>query len=283
VNGTGRREPRSGPGDMRCSGRDILALARGMGGQTEHAGHGSMYGVSSAAPAALRHGLGTPDGSAPGHAGDWERRESTPGGRGLDGTAGGPLALNFSGTRMADGTPFAGWPKEGAKNSVNQKVYRLLLPETVMNPPIEWIGEGFCGQSLEQVSSPETSAHRPGPEGAPIKMALSAGRLVHFNHDRHQPVLRMYQHPNLEFARESGHSLGQSETGFGRHRPASMQHFEREDICEWGAPGGYGANNAGRQSSRHQFISTNVLSPSGESKSDYDIYVEAGRPAGFQG
>ena len=35
-------------------------------------------------------------------------------------------------------------------NPVTQKTYRILLPEIVMNPPVSWIGEGFCGNSIEQ-------------------------------------------------------------------------------------------------------------------------------------
>ena len=26
----------------------------------------------------------------------------------------------------------------------------LTLPEAILNPPVEWDGDGFCGQSIEQ-------------------------------------------------------------------------------------------------------------------------------------
>jgi len=55
--------------------------------------------------------------------------------------------------------------KKGAVNKVQQKVYRLLLPESIMNPPVNWIGEGFCGQSLEQQFTQNTIP-LPGPDGS---------------------------------------------------------------------------------------------------------------------
>ena len=44
-------------------------------------------------------------------------------------------------------------------NPVTQKTYRILLPEIVMDPPVSWIGEGFCGNSIEQQYAP---LHLPG-------------------------------------------------------------------------------------------------------------------------
>ena len=72
------------------------------------------------------------------------------------GTSGGaPVDFSFK----MPGYSSAGWDAFGtfAKNpsfpdgnKVTQKCYRLLLPEAVLDPPVSWIGEGFCGQSVEQ-------------------------------------------------------------------------------------------------------------------------------------
>ncbi len=31
-----------------------------------------------------------------------------------------------------------------------QRLWRLTVPDAILNPPVSWYGEGFCGQSLEQ-------------------------------------------------------------------------------------------------------------------------------------
>jgi len=36
------------------------------------------------------------------------------------------------------------------ENPTKQRLYRLTFPDAILNPPVTWRGEGFCGQSLEQ-------------------------------------------------------------------------------------------------------------------------------------
>jgi len=40
--------------------------------------------------------------------------------------------------------------RKKAINPVEQRLYRILLPDSFLNPPVHWMGEGFCGQRLEQ-------------------------------------------------------------------------------------------------------------------------------------
>jgi len=201
--------------------RDILALAREWAARPSMLATGSMYGVSSAArqPYATEwarlmvlllamQGLG-------------KKGVNTWGGASM----GPPADLSFKFFGYSDG----GWDtfslvaKEGAKNSVNQKVYRLLLPETVMNPPIEWIGEGFCGQSLEQQFT-RNICPQPGPEGAPIKMLYRQGGSYISTMTDTKPVHSNVPASESGICRESGHSLAKRDR-LCRHRPAGMQQF----------------------------------------------------------
>ena len=77
---------------------------------------------------------------------------------------GAPLDFNFKmpGYASAGWDAFATVAKKPAfpnDNKVTQKVYRILLPEAILNPPIHWRGEGFCGvyfdQNLKAMTYPE--------------------------------------------------------------------------------------------------------------------------------
>jgi anaerobic selenocysteine-containing dehydrogenase len=59
-----------------------------------------------------------------------------------------------------------------AINPVEQRVYRLLAPDAILNPPIHWLGKTFCGQSLEQQFIPFTY---PMPGYSEVKMFYRYG------------------------------------------------------------------------------------------------------------
>ena len=128
--------------------RDIYALAREWAAKKTMLCTASIYGVSGA----CRQPYAT----------EWARLMVfllAMKGLGKDGcnTWGGasmapPMDMSFRFFGYSDN----GWDtfgivaNESAKNTVPQKTYRLLLPECIMNEKTEWIGEGFCGNSLDQ-------------------------------------------------------------------------------------------------------------------------------------
>ncbi|MCF8095941.1 MAG: molybdopterin-dependent oxidoreductase, partial [Desulfobacteraceae bacterium] len=206
--------------------RDIYALAREWASMPTMLGCGAQYGVSSA----CRQPYGT----------EWARMMvflmamQGLGKKGVNvwgGAAMGPptdFSFKMFGYSDAGWDTFSIVAEEGAQNSVSQKVYRLLLPETVMNPPQEWIGEGFCGQSLEQQFTQNVSPE-PDPNGAPIKMIYrQGGSYISTMTDTNRWV-RMYQHENLEFA-VAQDIHWQSETGFADIILPACTNYERKDI-----------------------------------------------------
>jgi len=164
-------------------------------------------------------------------------------------------------------------------NEVTQKAYRLLLPEIVMNPPVSWIGEGFCGNSVEQQFNRFTCPE-PGPNGASIKMIYRHGGSFISTMTETNRWVRMYQHPNLEFVvMQDCH--WQSETNFGDIILPASTNFEHTDLSEWNSAGGYGAHD---QNNNHRIIiyQQQCIEPLWESKPDYEIYTLLAERLGFK-
>jgi trimethylamine-N-oxide reductase (cytochrome c) len=257
--------------------RDIWALAREWAKKRTMLATGSIYGVSGACrqPYATvwarmmvfllaMQGFGKPGVNT------WGGASMAP-----------PIDFNFKMFGYSD----AGWDtfglvaKEPARNTITQKTYRLLLPECVMNEKTEWIGEGFCGRSLDQQRT-QNICPEPGPNGAPIKMLYRQGGSYISTMTDTNRWPRMFQHPNLEFFVTSDIHW-QSETSFADIVLPACTGFEREDICELGAPGGYGANDMGANY-RVILYQHKCIEPLWESRADYDIYVELADRLGFK-
>src|SRR4030043_121798 len=85
--------------------------------------------------------------------------------------------------------------KKPADNAVTQRIYRLLLPEAVLSPPICWLGEGFCGSSLEQQFKPYVY---PEPGKSEVKMFYRYGGSYIGTMTDTNRFVRMYQSPKLQ-------------------------------------------------------------------------------------
>ena len=164
-------------------------------------------------------------------------------------------------------------------NPVTQKTYRILLPDIVMNPPVSWMGEGFCGNSIEQQFTRLTCPEE-GPNGAPIKMIHRHGGSFISTMTETNRWVQMYQHENLEFVvMQDCH--WQSETRFGDIILPATTCFEHSDISEWGSAGGYGKND---MNGNHRIIlyQQKCIEPLWESKPDYEIYRLLAARLGFE-
>lgn len=257
--------------------RDIYALAHEWAAKNTMLCTGSIYGVGGA----CRQPFAT----------EWARLMVfllAMKGLGKDGcnTWGGasmapPMNMDFRFFGYSD----VGWDTFGlvaehqAQNTVKQKTYRLLLPECVMNEKTEWIGEGFCGNSLEQQLTRNVCPLPKEEGGAPIKMIYRQGGSYISTMNGTNRWTQMFHSPNLEFA-VTADNYYSSETKFYDLILPICSGFEREDICELGAPGGYGANDMGANY-RVIIYMKKCIEPLYESKTDYDIYCELSKRLGF--
>jgi molybdopterin guanine dinucleotide-containing S/N-oxide reductase-like protein len=152
-------------------------------------------------------------------------------------------------------------------NPVKQRLYRLTLPDAVLDPPVSWYGEGFCGNSLDQQFTHFTY---PMEGYAEVRMFYRyGGSFIGTMSDTNKWV-RMYQSPKLEFVVNQD-CWYQSETGFADIILPACTQLERDDIAEWGACGGYTVHASSGCNNRILVRQQKCIEPLWESKSDYEI------------
>jgi len=197
------------------------------------------------------------------------------------GTAmGGPFNASFEFPGYSSGglDAFSLVAKKPAVNKVSQRIYRLLVPECILNPPVSWIGEGFCGQFLDQQFIPYTYPEQGNTE---IKMIYRYGGSFIGTMTETNRWVKMYQSPKLEFVVNQD-CWWHGETGFADIILPACTNLERSDISEWSNCGGYGAH--GQSGCNHRVIvyMKKCIEPLWESRPDYDIFVELAERLGFK-
>jgi molybdopterin guanine dinucleotide-containing S/N-oxide reductase-like protein len=152
-------------------------------------------------------------------------------------------------------------------NPVKQRLYRLILPDAILNPPITWRGEGFCGGSLEQQF---TEFVYPMPGYAEIKMFYRYGGSFMGTMSDTNKWVRMYQSPKLECVVNQD-CWWSGETRFADLVLPACTNLERDDIGEWGACGGYTVHASSGCNFRIVVRQKKCIEPLWESRSDYSI------------
>lgn len=155
------------------------------------------------------------------------------------------------------------------QNPVKQKLYRLTLPDAVLNPPVSWYGEGFCGQALEQQYSHFTY---PMEGYSEVKMFYRYGGSFLGTMIDTNKWVRMYQSPKLEFVVNQD-CWYQSETKFADIILPACTQLERDDVGEWGAAGGYTVHASSGSNNRVLVRQKKCIEPLWDSKSDYEIFT----------
>jgi molybdopterin guanine dinucleotide-containing S/N-oxide reductase-like protein len=167
--------------------------------------------------------------------------------------------------------------KKPAENPVKQKLYRLLLPEAILNPPVHWLGETFCGQSIEQQFVPFTY---PAPGYNEVKMFYRYGGSYLGTMTETGRYVRMYQSPKLEFVVNQD-CWWCTETGLADIILPACTNFERNDIGEWANTGGYTHHGSNACNHRVVVYQHKCIEPLWESKSDYRIFTELANRLGI--
>jgi molybdopterin guanine dinucleotide-containing S/N-oxide reductase-like protein len=177
--------------------------------------------------------------------------------------------FNFPGYSSFGPNFLNGFARKPVDNKVKQCVYRLLVPEAILNPPIHWLGETFCGQSLDQQFIPFTY---PAPGCSEVKMFYRYGGSFLGTLTGTNRWVKMYQSPKLEFVVNQD-CWWCTETGLADIILPACTNFERNDIGEWANTGGY--THHGSNACNHRVIvyQKKCIEPLFESKSDYDIFA----------
>ncbi len=155
------------------------------------------------------------------------------------------------------------------QNMTKQRLYRPMVPDAILNPPIKWRGEGFCNKSIEQQF---TQFEYPMEGHSPVKMFYRYGGSFIGTMLDTSKWLRMYQSPNLEFVVNQD-CWWSGETGFADIILPACTNLEREDVGEWGTPGGQTMHASNGNNHRIIVRMKKCIEPLWESKSDYQIFA----------
>ena len=152
-------------------------------------------------------------------------------------------------------------------NKTQQRLWRLTVPEAILNPPVSWYGAGFCGNSLEQQFQ---HFEYPMKGYSEIKLWYRYGGSFMGTMSDTTKWVRMYQSPKLEFVVNQDIWYN-SETRMADIILPACTNFERDDLGEWAACGGYTVDAASGCNYRLVVRQQKCIEPLWESKSDYEI------------
>ena len=141
-----------------------------------------------------------------------------------------------------------------------------------------WVGEGFCGKSLEQQFSPYTY---PAAGCSEVKHVLPLRRLLHGHHDRHQ-------RSGCACTRARSWSSSSTRTAGSAARPgwptSSCRRAPTSSATTSAsarAPAATPITAHRQQLPRHRLASRSASSRLGESKSDYQIFADLSERLGL--
>jgi molybdopterin guanine dinucleotide-containing S/N-oxide reductase-like protein len=154
-------------------------------------------------------------------------------------------------------------------NPTQQRLWRLTVPDAILNPPVSWYGEGFCGQSLEQQFK---HFEYPMKGYSEIKLFYRYGGSFMGTMCDTTKWVRMYQSPKLEFVVNQDVWFN-SETRMADVILPACTNFERDDVGEFAAAGGYTVHASSGCNFRVIVRQQKCIEPVGESKSDYEIFT----------
>jgi molybdopterin guanine dinucleotide-containing S/N-oxide reductase-like protein len=163
-------------------------------------------------------------------------------------------------------------------NPVKQKLYRTKMPEAVLTGHIEWMGDGFCGKSVDQQFNKYTY---PMEGCSEVKLFYRYGGSFMGTMSETNDWVRMYTSDKLECVVNQSVWMD-PETKFADIILPACTSFEREDIAEFANPGGY--SNHGFTGNNYRIIvyQQKCIEPVGESMSDYDIFTCLAERLGFK-
>jgi molybdopterin guanine dinucleotide-containing S/N-oxide reductase-like protein len=161
------------------------------------------------------------------------------------------------------------------ENPVEQYVYRLLTPESILNPPVSWTAAG----SICSLLGPDYQFKKftyPEPGQPEVKMIYRWGNQHFSTLPSGNRWVKMYKSPKVQFLVVQTPWRG-GEAEFADILLPACTNFERNDVSEWATV--------------HKWLGTNYriivyqqkcIEPVYESKSDYDIFTLLADKLGFK-
>jgi trimethylamine-N-oxide reductase (cytochrome c) len=171
--------------------------------------------------------------------------------------------------------PFVKYKLSG-QNPTKQKMMRLTVPEAIMEGRDEYLGDGICGESLEQ----QFKVNRYPVEGEVKMFYRYGGSYIGTMVDTNKWV-KLYQSDKLECVVNQDCWFS-GETRFADIILPACTNMERDDVGEWAGAGGYAPNGHMNTFWRVIVREQKCIEPLGESKSDYEIFTSIAGKLGMK-
>jgi len=183
------------------------------------------------------------------------------------GYAEGGIAGDLEHTAMAVNL-YQRMPQLPAVNTVTQKIPKLSLPEAILEGTTEghpWNAKTVQGQFVR--------FKYPAPGHAPVQMIYKYGGSIIGTANDTNRYIDMYRSDKLSFVVNQAIWM-EGETKFADIILPACTSMERWDISEWAGTHGYTQDSQSQLNHRVIVLQHKCIEPLGESKADYDIFVE---------
>jgi trimethylamine-N-oxide reductase (cytochrome c) len=170
---------------------------------------------------------------------------------------------------------FQRMPQLPSMNTVEQSIPRLQLPEAILEGKAE--GYVWDGKSIEAQFN---KISYPKPGYSRVKMLYKYGGSILGTMSDTNRHVAMYRSNELEFVVNQSIWF-EGEAKFADIILPACTNLERPDISEWAALGGYAHHGQTQLNHRVLIFQHKVIEPMGDSKSDYNIFVEISKRLGL--
>jgi len=166
-------------------------------------------------------------------------------------------------------------PQVLSMNTNYQKIPRLRIPEAILDGHCYgYFGDSRCIEGQFQKFT------YPHPGAAPIKMYYKYGGSHIGTMCETNRYVKMYRTEKLEFVVNQSIWF-EGEAKFADILLPACTSFERWDISEWSNCGGYVQHAFSQNNHRVMVMQHKCIEPLGESKSDYEIFLELSKRLGL--
>jgi len=170
---------------------------------------------------------------------------------------------------------FQRMPMLPSVNPTTQMIPRLHLPEAIL----EGTAESFV-RDPTTIEGQFKKVRYPAPGHSPVKMLYKYGGSIFSTMPESNRHVRMYRSDKLEFVVNQSIWF-EGEAKFADVILPACTNFERYDISEWSNSGAIVLHGQALLNHRVVSFQHKAIEPLGESKSDYDIFVEISKRLGF--
>ena len=159
--------------------------------------------------------------------------------------------------------------KLATEGTIKQRLYRLTYPEAIIEGHGDFIGDGFCGKSIEQQFNRNTY-----PIEGKVKMLWRYGGSFMGTMTETNRYIKLYQYdgPNALDTVVNQDCWWSGETPYADIILPACTNLERNDLGEWSVGGGYTTHAEIGNNWRVIVREMKCVEPVGESKSDYAIF-----------